>query len=327
MAIAGIIAFMIYYCYRTDMGFWSVVTIAAITQSTNHDTLVKMIMRSAGTLIGAFVGFVGAHIAHQTPYILMPLILACITATSFISLQKTPYSYGGTVAGMTISIILFFSTVESNINNIVIDRTIEILIGVLILSILNIIIITFEKNLISTIKHTSITLKQKTPKLKPAYLFPAIKVATACLISFLIWYYFKLPQGYWAALTCLLIMEEESGLTFKKGMMRLGAHLIAVTISLGIAIALSHVNFAWYIIPLFIIFFLCGYLISMESEFSSMGNTIGIATSVMLIANTHLNTTQHLIYARFYNVVLGLIIAFSALSISTNSIKSIFSRN
>lgn len=320
MASAGAVAFLIYALFNTDMGFWSVVTIAAITQASSQGTLVKSIMRTLGTLIGALLGFLAAKIAHQNPYILIPSIFCLITLTSFFALQNTIYGYAGIVAGMTIAIILFYSVIQTNITQLAVDRSLEILMGVAILLLINCIILFYQKQFFSEIFQLRETFVSSNILILPNQtLIPALKVSCASLITFLIWYYFHLPEGYWSAITCLLIMEENVKATFTKAFFRFSAHVIAVVIAFLIALAFAHTHFLWKIFPLIAAFFACGYLISSKKPYASMGNTIAIAVSIMLVSSPDITTISHLIFARFYNVLIGISIAFLALSIPITS--------
>lgn len=320
MAIAGAIAFLIYALFKTSMGFWSVVTIAAITQASSHGTVIKSIMRAGGTLIGALLGFIAAHLTHQNPYILIPAVFILITLTSFFALQKTIYSYAGIVAGMTIAIILFYSVIQSNVTDITIDRSLEILVGVFILLIINCVILFYQKQLGAEISNVAnVFANSKKLTLSHQSLLPALKVSCATLLTFLIWYYFRLPEGYWAAITCLLIMEENTNVTLEKGFFRFSAHIIAIVLALLVTLSFTHINFLWKILPLTFAFFACGYLISTQTSYAGIGNTIGIAIAIMLLTSPNTHMMPHLIFARFYNVIIGISIAFAVLAIPIKS--------
>lgn len=315
MSIACAIAFLIYYHYQTPMGFWSIITIGAVAQSQSHNTAIKSIMRIIGTLVGAIIGYTVATIAHQNPTILLPAIFCLITLSSFFALQETIFSYAGIVAGMTIAIIVFFSVMDTNIYHIAIDRSIEILIGVVILFFINMVILLFKKDFLNALKDTWHTLKTHPFSISNTQIIPAIKVASACLFIFILWYYFHLPEGYWAAITCLIVMEEKIAITFEKGVFRFSSHFIAASLSLLIALFIPHNYFILRIIPLCAAFFLCGLLVGSKSRYQEMGNTIAVAVTIMLISNPNEVTTNHLIFWRFFNVLIGVSIAFITLAI------------
>jgi uncharacterized membrane protein YccC len=121
---------------------------------------------------------------------------------------------------------------------------------------------------------------------------------------------FKLPEGYWATITCLLIMEENKKVTLQKGFFRFFSHVIAAAFGLVCAFLLMHADYAWRIIPLLLTFFACGYLIGTKNQYASMGNTLAIAVSFMLFSSPDVHETVQLIFARFYNVVIGVSVAF-----------------
>jgi len=108
-------------------------------------------------------------------------------------------------------------------------------------------------------------------------------------------------------------MEENQHGTFKKGFFRFFSHLVATILGLICVLALLHLPYTWRLIPLLITFFACGFLIGSENQYASMGNTLGIAVAIMLLTTPDAHDTLHIIFARFYNVMIGVVVAFSVL--------------
>ena len=315
MLLAGLIAFLLVDYFQLTDGVWSLVTIAAVTQVGLHQTLAKSLMRAIGTLLGAVIGYFIALFAKGDPIIIIVLIFAMIWLTSYISLQPTIYSYAGIVTGMTIAIIVFFSISNQNFTQIAVDRTIEILLGVAILACINLCLFFIAKRFFpGGIKKVALSWQFPQFKMNLQYAIPALKVAFACVLTFLIWYYFKQPQGYWATITCLLIMEENQKDTLKKGLFRFSSHFLAALFGLLCVLALLHAPYAWRLLPLLITFFACGYLIGTQNQYASMGNTIGIALCIMLFTNPGAHETIDIIFARFYNVMIGIGVAYIMLN-------------
>lgn len=315
MMLAGLIAFLLVDHFKLPLGVWALVTIAAITQTGLSQTLAKSLMRVTGTLIGAVIGYTIAVLAHGDVTVMMISLLIAIWFSSYIALQPTIYSYAGIVTGMTISIILFFSIAGDNFIPIAVDRTAEVLLGVIILSILNIFLFFVVKAFYpKAITPKIISWKVPELKIESRFAIPATKVSLACLITFFIWYCFKQPQGYWATISCLLIMEENQSTTLKKGFFRFISHIIVALIGFLAVLLLLNYSYGYRLIPLLITFFLCGYLIGTENKYAGMGNTMGIAIAIMLLSNPDYHETMNIIVERFYNVVIGISVAFFMLN-------------
>lgn len=318
MALAACLAFVLSLYFKLPMSVWSLVTIAAVTQVGLTQTLTKSLMRAIGTILGALIGYGIVKMGSAHAAVILFLVSLMIFITSALSLQKTIYSYAGIVMGMTIAIIVFFSFGQQNIDGIAFYRTIEVLLGVCILGVVNFGIYAYVKKC-HPHRLSRKTISWKLPQLSQAknYLLPSLRVTLACLVTFLIWRVFKQPQGYWSTLTCLLIMEEDHAATIKKGLFRFFAHLIAAAFGALAVVALLHTSYAWKLLPLLVSFFFCGYLLGAENKYSSMGNTIAIAVSIMLLSSTLETESLQIVLARFYNVVIGIAAAYFFLLIKT----------
>lgn len=315
MMIAGLIAFLLIKYFRLPLGVWAVITIAAVTQMGLTQTLSKSLMRFIGTVIGAGIGYAVAIFSHDSIAIMMALLLVVIWFSSYIALQSTIYSYAGIVTGMTIAIILFFSIANQDVAAIAINRSLEVLLGIFIITMLNVLLFYAVKKFYPKgISKKIISWRLPLLKIEPRYAIPATKVALACLVTFVIWYYFKLPEGYWATITCLLIMEENHGESLKKGFFRFISHFIAALLGFLCMLVLLHVSYDWRLIPLLLTFFMCGFLIGTGNQYAGMGNTIGIAISIMLLTDQNSHETMQIILERFYNVALGIAVAFVMLN-------------
>jgi uncharacterized membrane protein YccC len=322
MCTAGLLGFLLIYFLHLPESVWCLITIAAVLQTGLNQTLAKSFMRAIGTILGAVIGYWIALYTNTSPgFIVLLLIFIMIFCTSCIALQPTIYSYAGIVTGMTITIIIFFGLAHEDILTVAVDRTIEVLLGILILAVLNIVLFFIVKKFFPRgISKSVISWQLPKCKMEKQYVFSALKVASACVLTFLIWFIFKQPQGYWATITCLLIMEENQKETLKKGLFRFLSHLIAAVIGLGFTAAFLHAPYAWRLLPLLLTFFVCGFLIGTKNQYASMGNTLGIAIAIMLFSSPGTQETFQIIFARFYNVVIGVSVAFLML-FSFTSVK------
>lgn len=314
MGLACLIGFWVTDYYHLPEGVWCIVTIAAVMQVGLQQTLAKSLMRAIGTLLGAMLGFLIALLAKNNPVVITLLVFSIIFLTSIIALQPTIYSYAGVVMGVTVAIIVFFNFSGQDLFSLSVDRTVEVLLGVAIVSITNTALFLFAKKWFPGLIHKE-TLSWQLPKLKvqKKYIVASLKVATACIISFLVWQLFKLPQGYWAVITCLVIMEENQKGTLKKGFLRFLSHVIAVLIGLVSVWLLMHYAYYWRLLPLLITFIFCGFLVGGNKKYQSMGNTLGVAMAIILLSDSGVHQTFSIIFARFYNVVIGIGIAYAML--------------
>lgn len=316
MSVAGIIGFMLVNHFHLPESVWCLVTIAAVLQAGLDQTLTKALMRVIGTLVGAVIGYWIALFTQADPILIMVLTFCVIFMTSYIAIQPTVYSYAGIVMGMTIAIIVFFGLAHGNVKAVAIDRTLEVLLGVGIVAVINLILFFcvkyfFPQGIVKT--PTSWTLPEF--KIKKQHVIAASKIASACVLTFLWWGYFKQPQGYWATISCLLIMEENQKVTLRKGLFRFASHFIAALLGFIFALALLHAPYLWRLIPLALTFFICGFLIGTKNKYAGMGNTLGIAIAIMLLASPNITETIHVIFVRFYNVMIGIAVAFLVLLI------------
>jgi len=178
MLVAGLFGFLIIDFLDLPESVWCVVTIAAVTQAGRDQTLIKSLMRIIGTIIGAFIGYFIALFAKGEPIIIITLIFATIFISSYIAVQPTIYSYAGIVAGMTITIVVFFSLNNENYFNIAVYRTYEVLLGIAILGTLNLLLYFLVKWFFPSSRSKAI-ISWSLPqvKIKKQYAIPALKVA------------------------------------------------------------------------------------------------------------------------------------------------------
>jgi uncharacterized membrane protein YccC len=136
MSLCGLICFFISQYYQFNQGFWSVVTISAITRPSFSGTFVKAGLRLVGTLLGASLGFLMAEWIGYHPWILFFAIFIFSTGTVYISLQTKPYNYLSIVAGFSAAIVIG-SFVLDNIQAIALYRTLEVCFGIIVMAVIS----------------------------------------------------------------------------------------------------------------------------------------------------------------------------------------------
>ncbi len=223
MMVAGLLCFLTYQFMNWPEGYWSVVTISAITQATLSDTMVKAVLRLGGTCLGAVIGFIFAYLIHDNPVWLISIFFIFITLTTYIALQTKPYNYGAIVAGFT-AVVIISSKVLGDLQDIALFRTLEVIFGILVYAGVNIIVLILQRRVNEFITpHLSEKLADVYSKINwsPTTLRSALVISIPTTLTFLSWLIWQYPYGFWTTITLLIIMEDSVSVTEKKSLMRL----------------------------------------------------------------------------------------------------------
>ena len=155
------------------------------------------------------------------------------------------------------------------------------------------------------------------------YLFKGFIIGLTASLSFLVWFYFQYANGIWVTITILIIMEDSLTETNKKAWVRFLGQTLAALIGGCVAIFFS--DNIWVIgLALGLGFFICGMIIGSGSDMATIGNHAGSALAIMLLAGTASDDMFSVVLARFFNVLLGLLIAtlviyfFSRITVTDN---------
>lgn len=219
--------------------------------------------------------------------------------------------YAGIVCNITIIMIIATSIDTGNFYQIAVDRTYEVCLGIIVAGIvstaLNQLFVRVNNNsphlLLNGVKQVGQSIK--TLQMRASLLITAFKVVIATAVTFVPWLYFRYPGGFWATISCFFIIEESLRKSQQKGLLRFLAHLIAA--SFGFIATVIIGDHTWLLmIPLTLGFVICGYILAQGKTYSGMGNTVGIALSIMLLADPGTQGSIQIILARFINVVLGI---------------------
>ena len=313
MSIAAVLAFLVYKSLDLPQGYWAVVSIAAVTQAGLSGTITKSVMRIIGTLIGAAFGYGLTFLIGQNPLFIIIIFWIFITCSSYIAIQLSAFSYAGVVTGLTMVIVLASSMIEGMAFQLAVYRSIEVILGIVAIAVVTIVFDVIRCWIVpetcrSSVKndmfHIFLDFKLRFNWSK---LLAAVKISLAASITLITWLYLKYPFGFWATVTCLLIMEESTHATQIKGITRFWTHVAAALIG-AICALLIHVHLYLLAIPLALGFFICGYFIGSGKPYRSLGNTLGIALAIMLLAGAGMDDTLSVVVARFLNVMYGIII-------------------
>jgi uncharacterized membrane protein YccC len=130
----------------------------------------------------------------------------------------------------------------------------------------------------------------------------AIKTAIAGVISLYLTNLFHLPQGYWAAITALIVMQSNVGATLSASRTRLAGTAIGAIVG-GFFMAMFGMNVMGFALAVTIAFFVCDVLHLAESQRLA---TVTVAI-IMLIGQTA--SAWVIALHRFTEVALGILIA------------------
>lgn len=132
----------------------------------------------------------------------------------------------------------------------------------------------------------------------------AIKTAVAGLISLLVTNLFHLPQGYWAAISALIVMQSNVGATVSASRTRLAGTAVGAVVG-GVFMAIFGANLTGFALAVAVAFFLCDSLRLAESQRLA---TVTVAIIMVIPAN---NSAWIVAGHRFAEVALGIVIALA----------------
>lgn len=309
MSLCGLICFAISQYFHLSEGFWAVVTVSAITRPNFSATFVKAMLRLAGTLLGAWVGFIVAEQIGFSPYALFFVILIFTTATSYIGLQIRPYNYLSIVAGFS-AVIVIGSFLLGNIKAVAVYRTLEVCLGIIVMAVVSWLMskcLASGNQLIDYNAPKNIVQLFKKIHFSRQDLVDAWVISFTASLTFLTWMIFRYPEGIWVTITLFVIMEDSIKGTNEKAWSRFFGQVFAAILGGAVAI-LFPTNIIVIGIVLCLGFFLCGMLIGYETKFSASGNHAGSALAIMLLAGLP-NNVANVVASRFFNVLAGILIA------------------
>ncbi|KTD75082.1 FUSC family protein [Legionella waltersii] len=311
MSLCGLICFFISQYFHFSEGFWSVVTVSAITRPFFSATFVKAGLRLFGTLFGATVGFIMAEWIGFSPILLFLAILIFSTVTVYIGLQTKPYNYLSIVAGFSATIVIQ-SFLLDNIRSIALYRTLEVCIGIIVMSLVSWILSKFfssQTHLFDKDTAKKIHRVFRTIHFSKVDLFNALLISLTISVTFIFWILFRYPQGVWLTITLFVIMEDTIAETQSKSLARLLGQIFAAVLGGTVAVFFPS-NMPIIALVLVVGFFICGTVIGYESRFSASGNHAGSALAIMLLAGLPDNSAE-VVINRFINVVAAIVIAMT----------------
>jgi uncharacterized membrane protein YccC len=130
----------------------------------------------------------------------------------------------------------------------------------------------------------------------------AVKTAIAGVISLYIINLFHLPQGYWAAISALIVMQSNVGATLSASRTRLAGTAVGAVVG-GLFVSMWGSNTLGFAIAVAIAFFVCGLLNLADSQ-----RLATVTVAIIMLAGL---TSSAWVIAlhRFAEVALGILIA------------------
>jgi uncharacterized membrane protein YccC len=130
----------------------------------------------------------------------------------------------------------------------------------------------------------------------------AVKTAIAGVISLYITRLLRLPEGYWAAISALIVMQSNVGATLNASRTRLAGTAVGAIVG-GLFAALFGMNTMAFAVAVALAFFVCDSLRLAESQRLA---TVTVAI-IMLVAHT--SSAWVIALHRFEEVALGILVA------------------
>ena len=130
----------------------------------------------------------------------------------------------------------------------------------------------------------------------------AVKTAVAGVISLGFTNFFHLPEGYWAAISALIVMQSNVGATLTASRTRLAGTAVGAIVG-GLFVALFGSNILGFALAVAIAFFVCTTLRLAESQ------RLATVTVAIIMLTDRTNSVWLVAVHRFSEVALGIVIA------------------
>jgi uncharacterized membrane protein YgaE (UPF0421/DUF939 family) len=156
--------------------------------------------------------------------------------------------------------------------------------------------------------HSLVRMPKPTPA-RTGLLKQAVKTAAAALISLYCSRFLKLPEGYWAAISAIIVLQSDLESTLRASVNRLAGTAIGAVVGAGVSVYFSE-QFWIFGLALMLAMLICALLDQWES-YRFAGVTVAI---VMLIP--HRASPWIVGMHRFAEISLGIVVALAAEAIS-----------
>jgi uncharacterized membrane protein YgaE (UPF0421/DUF939 family) len=130
-ALASVLSILVAMLLHLDNPYWAGITAISITLPDISSSITRSIDRCLGTMIGAGIGYFGAHFVAD--HLVFELIIACAVSFGIYGMERTPHGYAVLLAAVTVILVMFGSleTPDSALK-LATYRSMEIMVGVVV---------------------------------------------------------------------------------------------------------------------------------------------------------------------------------------------------
>jgi uncharacterized membrane protein YccC len=132
----------------------------------------------------------------------------------------------------------------------------------------------------------------------------AVKTAIAGVAALALTKFFNLPEGYWAAISALIVMQSNVGATVDASRTRLAGTAVGAVIG-GLAVAVWGSHMLGFALAVAIAFLLCDFLRLAESQ------RLATVTIAIIMLAGHTTSAWVVALHRFTEVALGIMVALA----------------
>lgn len=128
-ALSCVLAMLLAMALHLDNPYWAGITGLAIIQKEFTASFARSVDRVLGTLVGAFIGYVGARFVAD--HVIFELICVGIVAFGIYGVERADHGYAALLGAITAIIILFNAmSAPDAVLTIAVYRALEIMVGV-----------------------------------------------------------------------------------------------------------------------------------------------------------------------------------------------------
>jgi uncharacterized membrane protein YccC len=128
-ATASVLSILVAMILHLDNPYWAGITAISITLPDISSSIARSIDRCFGTIIGAAVGYFGAHFVAD--HLIFQLIIASAVAFGIYGMERTAHGYAVLLGSVTVILVMFGSLeAPDSALKLAVYRSMEIIVGV-----------------------------------------------------------------------------------------------------------------------------------------------------------------------------------------------------
>ena len=128
-ALASVLSILVAMILHLDNPYWAGITAISITLPDISSSIARSIDRCLGTIIGAAVGYFGAHFVAD--HLVFQFIIASAVAFGIYGMERTAHGYAVLLGAVTVILVMFGSLeAPDSALKLAVYRSMEIMVGV-----------------------------------------------------------------------------------------------------------------------------------------------------------------------------------------------------